>query len=456
MSPSPRDFVREIAYQTPILRRVLNDRRDLRLNLQLAAQKISNLEGCLEQSKSNFEVMQNRLDELRDLKILIKKQSDKIDQLADTLTKNNSEFTDIQNENVIRINSLIEILKNISIVEKNIKNGIDQENISDLNDYEIKLYQELSIFSEDINVHNLPDIFHYWSNKHLRPMLEEIGCSGVNQFYAKYLFESAQLTLPPHRFVSIGAGNGDVEIDIAKLLIAMGLTDFTIECLEYNPSMIERGRAEARAQGVGRVMEFTQADFNKWAPSQTYSAIMANHSLHHVVNLEGLFDTIKQALRPGGYFVTGDMVGRNGHQRWPEARVVVDQFWNELSERYHYNHQLKRDEPIYVDHDCSSEGFEGIRAQDIMPLLIEKFHFKVFIGFLNAISPFIDRSFGHNFDQGNPEDCAFIDRVHEADENGFKSGILKPTQIFAVMSVIPVSDLFYSRGLSPEFSVREP
>ncbi len=33
----------------------------------------------------------------------------------------------------------------------------------------------------------LPRIFHYWSNKYLRPMLEEFGVSNPDQFFAKYL-----------------------------------------------------------------------------------------------------------------------------------------------------------------------------------------------------------------------------------------------------------------------------
>lgn len=454
MSNILKEVARKIAYKTPILQGILKDRRELALKLQQANFKIEGLELELEQSQSISDVLHNNIYIIYELKSIINNQSLKIDILSQELLKISSYLFHKDG----KINEKLDLL------EENYKNSIsqnsDEKYILDeeigLSEYDKKLSQELSIFSEDINVHNLPDIFHYWSNAHLRPMLEELDCSGVNQFYAKYLFESTRNTPPPYRFVSIGAGNGDVEIDIAKLLIDMGLTDFTIECLEYNPSMLERGRAEAQVQNVGSFLEFTQADFNQWTPKQTYSAIMANHSLHHVVNLEGLFDTIKEAVHPSGYFVTGDMVGRNGHQRWPEARLLVDQFWNELPDRYHYNHQLKRDEAIYIDHDCSSEGFEGVRAQDIMPLLVEKFHFKVFVGFLNAISPFIDRSFGHNFDLNNPSDRAFIDKVHAADEEGFRSGTLKPTQIFAVMSVNTVINPFYSRGLSPDFSVRVP
>ena len=47
------------------------------------------------------------------------------------------------------------------------------------------------------------------------------------------------------RFVSLGAGNFDLEIDIARHLCAQGKTGFTIECLDLNDAMLERGRISA-------------------------------------------------------------------------------------------------------------------------------------------------------------------------------------------------------------------
>ena len=100
------------------------------------------------------------------------------------------------------------------------------------------------------------------------------------------------------------------------------------------------------------------------------------------------------------------------------------------------------------------EGFEGIRAQDILPLLLDRFNFKYFFGFSNVITPFIDRGFGHNFDSSSEWDRAFIDRVHDADEFGFHGGTLKPTQMLAVMTNEQISSSLYVRGLSPQMSVR--
>ena len=96
--------------------------------------------------------------------------------------------------------------------------------------------------------------------------------------------------------------------------------------------------------------------------------------------------------------MTDDMIGRNGHMRWPEALVILDGLWKELPNSYKYNHQLKRLEVQFDNWDCSKEAFEGIRSQDILPLLIKKFQFDLFLGFANVVDVFVDRSFGHQTD----------------------------------------------------------
>jgi hypothetical protein len=317
--------------------------------------------------------------------------------------------------------------------------------------YQQALKEEIANFREVENIHDLPDIFHYWSNKYLLPNFYKSGFSSVDEFFAKNLINT--LVKNPV-FLSIGSGYCDTEIRVAKLLKEKGCSTFKFECIELNPHLIQRGKDIANAEGMTEHMIFTEADFNEWKPKITYAGIMANHSLHHAVNLEDLFDNIKNSLDNFGNFIANDMIGRNGHQRWPEALEIVNQLWKELPDNYRYNHQLQRHEPEFINWDCSSEGFEGIRAQDILPLLLQRFNFKYFYGFANVIGPFIDRGFGHNFDANANWDRAFIDRLHAIDEEGFKSGYLKPTQMLAVMTKTEVKEVVNVRGLTPNRSVR--
>ena len=255
--------------------------------------------------------------------------------------------------------------------------------------------------------------------------------------------------------LSIGSGNCDAEIRVARMLRESGVKHFTIECLDVNPAMLLRGHAQAEEAGFAGCFRFTEADFNRWQATRQYTAVVANQSLHHVFALETLFDEVKRSLRPGGYFVTSDMIGRNGHQRWPEALEAVQRFWRELPIEYRYNRVFDRYEEEYIDYDCSVEGFEGIRAQDILSLLLERFDFHLFVAFGNVVNVFLDRRFGVNFDAKADWDRGFIDRVHGFDEQAILSGEMTPTQMFAVMTAEPCAEHHFSRGLTPQGCVRK-
>lgn len=326
-------------------------------------------------------------------------------------------------------------------------------------EYKRRLERELTIYADDTNVHDLPEIFHYWSNRYVRPWFEDVGTTHPEDLFARYLIRASEATQSQNpRFLSIGSGNCDAEVAIVRDLVDRGLVDFTLECLDINPSMLERGRALATQAGVSQHLCFSQADFNAWRPTGRYEGIMANQCLHHVQNLEGLFDGIHAGLADQGLFVTSDMIGRNGHQRWPEALEIVEREWAELADSYKYNHQNRRLELEFVNHDCSVDSFEGIRAQDILPLLIERFNFQVFIAFGNVVDIFVDRAFGHNFNVEKEEDKAFIDRLHAIDEEGFRQGRLTPTHMVAVLARrdCEIRSPYFARDLSPRQAVRMP
>ena len=321
--------------------------------------------------------------------------------------------------------------------------------------YQTRMAQETQTYKdvEDINV--LPKIFHYWSHTYVRPMLEEYGASNPEQFFAKYLRISADRCKDSAPiFLSVGAGNCDTEVRIARLMKDAGLSRFVIECLDMNSHTLQRGKELAEREGLIEHFAFLQGDFNTWTSTRNYAGVMANQSLHHVLNLEGLFDEVKRVLNPMGYFVISDMIGRNGHQRWPEALTEVHRFWHELPANYRYNVQLGRREEMYENWDCSTSGFEGIRAQDILPLLMERFKFRIFLGFGNVVDIFVDRGFGHNFNADMEWDMSFIDRIHAFDEESLKAGTLTPTHLIAVMTSQNDESAEYSRGLDPAKCVR--
>ncbi|MCA1825610.1 MAG: trans-aconitate 2-methyltransferase [Myxococcales bacterium] len=320
--------------------------------------------------------------------------------------------------------------------------------------YAEKIEQEIANYRHVENVHDLPAIFHYWSNKHLLPKMKSLGLDGIEATYVAYARRAAPPDGSELRILSVGAGNCDSEIAVAGMLAKTGFTRFRVDCLDVNPFMLKRGAEAAAAAGQGSRFRFIESDVNHWTIAERYHLVIANQSLHHFVDLEVLFDKIAQALDPEGFFVSSDMIGRNGHMRWPEALEQIQRLWTLLDDRHRYNHQLKRLEPVYENWDCSKEGFEGIRAQDVLPLLMRRFQFDLFFGFGNLIDIFTDRGFGHNFDPNDPRDCAFIDYVTFLDDYLIERGLLSPTHMIAAMTSTARGRPRVYKHLTPEFCLR--
>ncbi|MGH8035292.1 MAG: hypothetical protein ACREO9_08715, partial [Lysobacterales bacterium] len=103
-----------------------------------------------------------------------------------------------------------------------------------------------------------------------------------------------------------------------------------------------------------------------------------------------------------------------------------------------------------------TEGFEGIRAQDVLRLLTQYFSFEFFLPYGNIIFPFVDRAFGHNFDAAGEWDRDFIDRVHAADEALILAGEITPTSMLAVVRMGPATPVLRHPNLTPEQCIRQP
>lgn len=301
-------------------------------------------------------------------------------------------------------------------------------------------------------VHDLPAICRYWSHRHLLPLLNEAGFNGHEDFFLQHIARFRNHT--QLRVVSIGSGNCEPDIRLVRALLDMGIANLSYECLEFNAVMLERGREAAARHGVARVMKFNQVDIARWHPQTQYEVVLASQFLHHVPGLEVLFDTIHSAMTADGLFLINDIIGRNGHMRWPEALQLLNPLWAELDDAHKFHHLHGQTNKQFVNWDCSLTGFEGIRAQDILPLLLDKFHFESFLAFGNLIDVFIERTYGPNFDIHNPADLAFIDRVHALDQASIESGRLKPTHMIAALCKTPPMQTVVIRNLTPEFCVR--
>lgn len=332
-----------------------------------------------------------------------------------------------------------EILNYILIVDPNneiakgnleylFENNYISKTTSDLNEYEKKMKKEVEIYENQISVHDLPKCHSLYTSKAIEPHLREM--TGVSNFNDWCALEIDKLSEKLNRKVyclSIGCGNGDTEINILQRVKYKDNIEFV--SLDLNPSMLERGRASAIKNGL-KMLYFEEADFNNLSIQRKYDFFLANHSLHHVVELEKLFEEIEKASSDEMVFMINDVIGRNGHVLWDGAKEIVDYLWNQLDKKYKLNaYSHKYDENI-LNIDCSLEGFEGIRAQDILPALVKYFDFSMYIPFSLVAHKFVDRAYGHNFDVNNKTDVSIIQKIIDLDIKLLKGNKLAATQAF--------------------------
>ena len=150
-----------------------------------------------------------------------------------------------------------------------------------------------------------------------------------------------------------------------------------LDVYELSPDVIRKVRAglglgwSARCgpkYGPGRRVRFRRADLNFAAlPAERYDVIWSSGCLHHIVNLEHLFDEVARALRPGGLFALCDYVGERRMQFAPARLARINAALEEVPERY------RRVAPVVPVRVETLSPFCAVRPQDILPLAKARF-----------------------------------------------------------------------------------
>lgn len=311
-------------------------------------------------------------------------------------------------------------------------------------DYNERVQHEIRTYQEVAQVSLLPHSHHYVAGHYLSNLLQEkLGVPCFEELILKHIhILKKSKDERDIEVLSLGSGNGDFELGLASQKNLK--CKFT--CYEINPHMLDRALSDAKTKQLEKQFTFIEADINKLRLGKKYDLVIANHSLHHFLELEHIFDEIAGCMDEASFFLISDMIGRNGHMFWDTTLDLCNRFWALLPQEFKHNHLLKEYFPLRVQFDCSTDGFEGIRAQDILPLLDVRFDFKDFATFFAIANKFIDRDFGPNFDPENAMHKALLDMVWHFDDYCLKNKILKPTQIIGSMvkKGTPVQDFRYT------------
>jgi 2-polyprenyl-3-methyl-5-hydroxy-6-metoxy-1,4-benzoquinol methylase len=278
----------------------------------------------------------------------------------------------------------------------------------------------------------LPPIFRYWSSRYLAPDAQRLGIGSPEAFFLKHIRQSAAAGHSPVRVLSVGTGTCSMEMGLAEQLHTAGI-GVQIRCLDFNPTRMQRAAVTAKERQLEALMTFQTLDCNQPFTLPSQDVIIVNQFFHHVTELETLCHSLRGSLAPHGVLVSSDIIGRNGHQLWPDVETEVQRVWATLprAQRHdrHFNVNLARYRPI--NHAAYSN--EGVRAQDIVSCLLTEFDFELFFSFGAAIVPFIERRIGFNFDPRQAADRALIDRVQATDATALASAHYPAANMIAAL-----------------------
>ncbi|MGY0612778.1 class I SAM-dependent methyltransferase [Luteimonas sp. A501] len=278
----------------------------------------------------------------------------------------------------------------------------------------------------------LPPIFHYWSERHVRPLLQARGYESPEDFYLEHLLAEAGRVPAPLRIVSLGTGACRLEIGLAVALRKREL-DYSFTCVDINRGLLEAGEREATNAGVRDAMRFETGDAHRAIATLDADVVIANQIFHHLEELEDTVSGITRCLGSGGVLLTSDIVGRNGHLLWPSVERVVQERWSELPQVKRFDRFTNSRPARYRAENHAAYSNEGVRAQDITRVLLDHLDFELFLTYAGSIIPFVERRIGFNFDPGSEVDRRFIDRMAIDDDGAIARGDYPAANMLAAL-----------------------
>ncbi len=236
---------------------------------------------------------------------------------------------------------------------------------------------------------------------------------------AGFLEERFSGTGRPLRILSLASGYCGHEIALARAL----QVDYEILCTDLNADLFPV--PQARAEELGLHMEFREADLNFLTiePGR-YDLVFAHAAVHHVINLEHLFAEIVAGLSPRGLFHLVEVVGENRRLIWDPNQDLANALLDALPRDV--IGEIRLDVPY-------EDGMEGIRQEDILPLLHESFE-PIFEYRHGAFMRFVCTHYdlGKRLDPGNTRSRRCLDFLIESDRSAVRNGILEPLELWGV------------------------
>jgi ubiquinone/menaquinone biosynthesis C-methylase UbiE len=240
----------------------------------------------------------------------------------------------------------------------------------------------------------------------------------------------------PARVLSLGCGNGHLE----RVLVNFNLPYTEILGMDLNPDLMTYANQEASKLGY-KNLRYEVADLNNIVlPKNSYDLVIFFHSIHHVENLEGILENVKNTLTKNGLLLVVDFVGPTRWQ-WTDQQIQITQqlldiLPDELKINLHnpvFKETKKKISRPIIEDIISTDPSESIRSGEVLGLLHREFEVLEEKSMGGTILSLLFDGIAGNFDEQNPIVCSLIKSLQKTEELLIVNNVLPPDYIFMVL-----------------------
>jgi 2-polyprenyl-3-methyl-5-hydroxy-6-metoxy-1,4-benzoquinol methylase len=243
---------------------------------------------------------------------------------------------------------------------------------------------------------------------------------------------------PVPRALSIGCGFGCFERHAAAAGIAQH-----VEACDISAGAVAQARIYAEEAGLGDRITYSVVNLdNEDLPKGPYDAIFGISAIHHLFQLESVFRSCREALKPGGLFFLDEYIGPSRFQCSPKAVQTINRLLQVLPPNYrrsvYGNGQVVNS---YANPSIRSfeenDPSEAIRSAEILPVLRHYFEIVDFRPYGGSILHMLLSGTAGNFDPDAESDVALVKTIAILEETLEESGVLQSD--FAAIVARPLS-----------------
>jgi SAM-dependent methyltransferase len=233
--------------------------------------------------------------------------------------------------------------------------------------------------------------------------------------------------LPPKvdRLLVLGAGSGWLERALAK---KDGIGSIT--ACDFARETISAAAQTARQEGLDQIRYLVCNLEAEPLPEGPFDAIFANDVLHHITDLEGLYERIHQALAPEGKLLFNEYVGPNRFQYSDTRMDLINRYFRLLQDHLRFNPYWKglfwsrpRTDPARL---AADDPTEAVRSEDVLPLARLVFEVEAEYPYGGGLLNPLLYEIIANFDEKNPYDARLLRVLCDAEDRLTRSRVIEP------------------------------